>query len=467
MSRRPALIRFGWDGWHARFDDAFTRENVVRIADGLGLMWGDASPGASVYVGYDTRFDSAEMALAAAETLASYGLRVTLSDSVCPTPAVGWACSQSQHVAGGVVITASDRPAEYGGFIIRGADGGPVSQVFLAALERNISQRPKVVGRSVDTADLVGPYLDDMAKWVDVLGIRAAHLSVVVDPMHGAGTSCLAELLRRLGCNVLELHAEPRADFGGIQPDPKGQWANACCETVVATGADLGVLLDGDGDRCSVVDEKGNLIPPRVIVPLIVRQLVQGHGKTGRVVSTIPCSDCIRREAELLGLEYTSVPVGFSRIYREVLEGDVLLGTEEYAGICIPEHFNERDGLLVIILALEALVQSGQSMSQVVEELESQIGSTSYSRRDVAIDPALTQAFRNILPGLNPASFAGRTPVDVGHADGLRLQFEEDSWVLIRPSRAGSTVRVYAEASTEAQCNELLEAACDFVQRGI
>ena len=90
MERKPDIIRFGVDGWQARFDDAFGDESVVRVADALGLVWGDASPGATVYVGYDLRHDAAEHARLAAGVLASYGLRVRVSDAPCPTPVVAW-----------------------------------------------------------------------------------------------------------------------------------------------------------------------------------------------------------------------------------------------------------------------------------------------------------------------------------------------------------------------------------------
>ena len=82
------------------------------------------------------------------------------------------------------------------------------------------------------------------------------------------------------------------------------------------------------------------------------------------------------------------------------------------------------------------------------------------------LEPALTQAFRNVLPGLNPQEIAGRVPVEVSHADGLRLQFDDDSWVLMRPSRTDSVVRVYAEAPTARERDELLESACSIARGG-
>ena len=112
------------------------------------------------------------------------------------------------------------------------------------------------------------------------------------------------------------------------------------------------------------------------------------------------------------------------------------------------------------------LARSGKTVSTMASELESIIGTMWYARRDLRLDPAVSQAFRNILPGLNPGELAGRLPVEVSHADGLRAQFDDDSWVLIRPSRTSSVVRVYAEAPSAPERDDLLSAACDLVRRG-
>lgn len=466
MDRRSDIIRFGIDGWQARFDDGFDVDGVARLADALGLVWADAAPGATIYVGYDTRHGSRDFARVVAGILSSYGLVARVSDVPCPTPAVAWCCSRDDDAYGAVVITASELSCEYGGLLVRGPDGGPVPRSFLEDVEQAVSVTPTSERGAYEECDMVGPYLEDLASLVDCESIARRRPRVVVDAMCGAGTAHLASLLSRLGCDVIEIHAEPREDFGGIHPEPRDPWADACEQAVVAHGADMGLLLDGDADRASVVDEKGNLLPARVIVPMLLGNLVMSHGAHGRVVTTLTCSACIGREAERLGCETTSVPVGFARIYRETLDSDVIMGVEEYGGVCVPAHLKERDGLLVCVLAVEMLARSGKTVSTMTRELEGAIGTMSYARRDIRLEPAASQAFRNVLPGLNPADLAGRAPVEVSHADGLRAQFDDDSWVLIRPSRTSSVVRVYAEAATARERDELLEAACSLVRSG-
>ncbi|WP_346697147.1 phosphoglucomutase [Thermophilibacter mediterraneus] len=460
------MIRFGYDGWRARFDDGFDSENLARVADALGVMWADSAPDSTIYVGYDTRHGSADGARLVAGILAAYGLVVKMSDAPCPTPAVAWACAQDDAAYGAVILTASERSCEYGGVLVRGFDGGPVSRDFLDEVEQAISLKPSSERGAFEECDLVGPYLEHLASLVDRGVIAARRPRIVVDAMYGSGTACLARLLGELGCEVIEIHVEKREDFGGIHPDPRDPWADACEQAVVAHEADMGLLLDGDADRAAVVDELGNLLPARVLVPMVLGNLVMGHGAHGRVVTTLTCSACIEREAERLGCETTSVPVGFSRIYREMLDTDVIMGVEEYGGVCVPSHLKERDGLLVCLLAVEMLAKSGKSLSTMTGELESTIGCMSYARRDIRLDPAASQAFRNVLPGLNPAKLAGKAPIEVSHADGLRVQFDDDSWALVRPSRTSAVVRVYAEAATARDRDDLLSAACELVREG-
>jgi phosphomannomutase len=133
----------------------------------------------------------------------------------------------------------------------------------------------------------MGPYMAALTSFVDAGALAAARPRVVVDPMFGAGSGHLAALLTAVGCDVVEIHVEPHEDFDGIHPAPQDPWADACEQAVVAQGAALGVLLDGDGDRAAVVDEHGSILPARLLVPLVMGHLVEGHGATGRVVTTL------------------------------------------------------------------------------------------------------------------------------------------------------------------------------------
>ena len=453
------LIRFGAAGWRARYDDGFDDEGVARVADALGQLWADQQPGATVLVGYDARFRATHFAELAAAVIASYGLRVKVSDGPCPTPVLGWSAAQDETCAGALMLTASGSSCEYGGMLVRGADGGTVPEPFREALDRTIPVRATSNRGSFDRVDLVTGYLDHIEQDLDVDALRAAHLRVVVDAMHGAALTMVGPLMNRLGCEATLLHTEPSVDFGGLHPVPDEPWADACERAVVHEGACCGIICDGDADRATLVDERGRLVSKHDLVTLLIRHLVCGRGERGRVVVTTATSMRTQRQAEALGCPVTVVPVGFGRVYDEILEGDVLVATEEYGGICVPRHLKERDGIYACVLGLEMIARLGRPLSVLVDAQKEALGDLSYIERTVRLDGAALQRLAILLPGMNPSSFAGMAPVAVNHADGMGLTFADGSWVQVRVARTEPVARIYAEAPTHLTCANLVNAA--------
>ncbi len=460
------MIRFGNDGWKARYDDGFTLENAVRVADALGVLWADRGEAAVVYIGFDTRRGSKEIAEEVAGVLALYGLRAKLSDAPAPTPAVAWTCAHDEEAVGAVVVTASELSCEYGGLIVRAKDGGPCTREFLDEAEKAIPAQAPVQRGDFETCNVVDAYCDDLVGLVDRAAIVARAPKVVVDSMYGAAAGVVAGLLRRCGCDVFEIHRKSLGDFGGIHPSPTEPWVDECEQTVLLEHADLGLAFDCDADRAGIVDEKGRLLTVRELVPFVLSALVERGVEQDRVVTTLTSSALIERQAEALGLLYTPVSVGFTYIYDEMSEGDVLLGAEEYGGICVPSHLPERDGIYATLLAIESFCKKGKPLSALIEAQEQALGRSCWSRRDIRIDSATAQALRNVLPGFNPAELAGKKPVEVSHADGLRLGFEDGSWVLVRQARTEPIVRIYAEAAGPAARDALLGAAGELIAGG-
>lgn len=453
------IIRLDANGWQARFDDGFDDQSVARIADALGLLWADAYPGATVLVGRDARYEAAHFMELAGSVMASYGLRVKVSDRPCPTPALGWCAAQDESCIGALMLTASESSCEYGGVLVRGADGGSVSAAFLAEVNRIMPIAPTSDRGPIEHADFVTPYIEGVLASLDVRAIRDAHLRVAVDPMYGAAIDTVVPLLEALGCEALPIHAQPKPDFEGIHPQPSEPWVDDCERHVLETGADCGIVLDGDADRAALIDEQGTLVSRHSFVPLLVRHLVEQRGASGRVVVTTATTERVSRQAELLDETVTMVPVGFERIYEEVCEGDVMIATEEYGGVCIPSHLNERDGIFACLLVLEHMAKTQKSLKELVDELPEQLGDMHYARKDLRLDGADLLRLRNLLPGMNPDTVAGMHPEAVSHVDGLRLAFPNGAWCLVRASRLQPVVRVYAEADTPAACASLLQAA--------
>lgn len=455
------VIRFNNNGWRSRFDEDFNDSNVRRIADAAGKVWASAHKHARVYVGYDTRHNSEHFAELVAEALSGCGLEAVLSDSFIPIPALGWNVAHDSKAVGGVMLTASEASCEFGGIALRGADGGPARDDFVEAVEKCISATPSSASGIVQRQDMMTSYLEALASTVDCTSIGMLKMPIVVDSMHGATCGYAAQLLGRVGCEVHEIHFDPRDDFGGLHPRPSDPWLDECEQSVQNTHAAMGLAFDGDGDRLGVVDDQGKFITPHQMVPLLVYHLAKNRGQKGRVVATQTSSARVGRMAKEVGCPFTSVPVGFDRIYREFADGDVMLGSEEYGGVAYPWHLNERDALLTALLMCELLAKSEKSLLELEEDLARMVGSMSYVRRDVRLDVAAVESFRTMLPGLNPKDVTGKTPCKVGHVGGLRLQFDDDSWVLLRPSRTEPVIRVAAEAPTKREASQLVTDAIE------
>lgn len=454
------IIRFGVNGWRARVGDGFNEDSVVRITHALGKLWAVRNEGATVLVGYDTRRDSKRLAVVASQVLAACGLRAMVSSQACPTPALSWSVARDRLCVGGVVLTASQMPCEYGGLVVRGADGGPITPRFAAAVDQAIEPTAtRDRGIIIEYTDVVSTYLDALVNEADRALIAAASLRVVVDTMYGAGCEYAANLFRRLGCEVIALHEVPISDFRGLHPDAREPWVDECERAVRKYKADMGIVFDGDCTRFAVIDEDGKLVSPHDLAPLVLEHVVRQRGAQGRVVSTAASSVRIARQAERLDCDYTMTAVGVDALYREFYEGDVILATDETGAITVPSHFPERDGMVGAVMLTELVAGAGESMRGLVEQCEAQIGVMEYAARTIRLDPARTQRLRNLLPGLDPSEALGERPDFITRPGGLRAELQDGSWLFLAPSYTGSGARAVCEAPTRARCEQLLSAA--------
>ena len=490
----PGMIRFGTDGWRAIIGEGFTVENLARVAESAARVFKEDNPVSNeneppcLLVGYDCRENAGQYAALAGVILASYGFKVLLSDTFCPTPTLCWSIARNPEAVGGLMLTSSHNPAEYLGVKLRMQDGGASPKTFSDRVEAALSaQLPaafdealafaEAVGQgtgscplshSLEFADFMQPYLEDLAGLVDGEAIAAANLRVVVDPLYGAGRGYLAGLLRRLGVEVEEIHAATDPSFAGLHPEPIPPWVDEGLARTAELGFDACFITDGDADRIGASTRDGSFVSPHKILALVCDLLVTDKGERGRVVCTLSGSNFIKRQCKRLGLEYTVTPIGFKWIYEEMVKGDVMLGGEESGGIGIPHHVRERDGLLMALLLTELMAKQGKDLGTLVANLYETLGYLEYTRQDLRITEAQKESFLNDVcaaryeaPVYQPRFDAlGEHIVDIDYRDGIRFEFATGVWLLVRPSGTEPLVRVYAEAETTAQVQQLLAIGC-------
>ncbi len=458
--RVSAIIHFDTGGWRARLDGDFTHENVARVADAAARIWAQSVEHDCAYVAYDARPGARDFAELAARVIAAHGIKVYLSDGCVPLPALTRALVSDAKSCGGLMVTGSHHPIEYMEVKLRMADGGTANTDFNEVLEDEIDPDAPEARGSFEELDIMRPYLEHLAQSVDGELISSAHLKVVYDPLYGAGRGCMPDLLKSMGVEVREIHNTIDEEHDVFHPEPVEPWVDDCEEAVVSGGAMVGLVTDGDGDRVGAVDENGWFVPADTIMALLAGHLIENRGESGRVVVNQNSSVTLRRFAKAMGCRVTVKPVGFKHIYREIAKGGVLIAGEETGGISIPSYMPERDGLFAALLLCELMAKTGKPLGVLVSELESAFGKTRRTKKDIRLEAEEIESFRMMLPGLNPETVAGMVPTTVSHMDGLRLEFPDESWILLRPSRNEPIVRIYVEAETVEARDILLDKAC-------
>lgn len=462
-----ADIHFGTDGWRAIIGEDFTPDNLNRVVAAAARIFKeeavaagrDADAPGTLIVGHDCRQDAHAYAELAAQVAAGEGFNVLLTEDYCPTPTLCWSVAHNDDAVGGIMLTSSHNPAENLGVKLRMADGGASPAEFTDRVEAVLPPEPTDILGPFQTADLMTDYLAALRELVDVEAIRGANLRVVCDPLYGAGRHYLADLLRDMGVEVVEIHNAEDPTFAGLHPEPIQPWVDEGLTKVGELGYDALFINDGDADRIAAGDSRGNYVNAHRIITLLTKHMVD-RGETGRVVSTVTASAMLDRMCRKLGLELVSTPVGFKWIYGEMEKGGVMIGGEESGGIGLPDHVKERDGLLMALLLTECMAQSGKDLGAIIDEMLADIGRLEFARRGLSITDEQMARFRaETVPAYTADEIAGKRVLDVDRRDGVKLLLEGDAWVMMRPSGTEPLVRIYAEAATTDEVNELLDAA--------
>ena len=476
----PTTIVFGTDGWRARIADEFTFDNVRRCADGVAsyvVERGEQAKG--VVVAYDRRFASEHFAAAAAEVLVAHDIPVALAAQAVPTQMSSFEVLE-RGAAAGIVITASHNPWIDNGFKVKAptgaAAGAEILGVIEARLARNggeeIARRPLVDADAAGLVERFDPYEGYerfVRRTVDLDALRAADLSVLVDPMWGAGSGWLSRLLGGGQIRVTEIHQERNPFFGGVNPEPIRPNIDEALGRLAGGGYDLGLLLDGDADRAGAADEQGTFVHQLEVTGLLMYYLAEHRGWRDPVVVSVNNTSMAARLGEHYGIATYETPVGFKFIGPKMIETGAMMGAEESGGFGFGMHLPERDGVYADLLLLDLFLRERAAgrwpVSSAIARFHELAGPSWYRRVDIHIERGqYAETKRRLLVDLRaapPTELGGlnvvRTlPLDT--ADGFKFWVDDGSWLLIRASGTEPLVRVYTEATSEAIREALLVA---------
>ncbi|WP_413162319.1 phosphoglucomutase/phosphomannomutase family protein [Capilliphycus salinus ALCB114379] len=468
-------IKFGTDGWRGVIADDFTFERVALVAPLAALVlekvYGNTAANRTIFVGYDRRFLAEEFARVAAIAIQQAGYDVKLSQTYAPTPAFSLVAHQQQAL-GAVVMTASHNPGKYLGLKVKGAFGGSVGPDVTQEIEARLDQPPfkAETPGTLESFDPWPAYCETLQSKVDIEAIKTAinqgKLTVFVDVMHGAATGGLARIL---GDSVIEINSNRDPLFDGGAPEPLPKYIPELFRQIKAhkrsqDSLAVGLVFDGDSDRVAAVDGEGNFLSSQILIPILIEHLATRRGFGGEIVKTVSGSDLIPRIAKLYDLSLYETPIGYKYIADRMLSSQVLVGGEESGGVGYGVHIPERDALLSALFVLEAIVQSGEDLSQSYRRLQEKVGFSSvYDRIDLPL--ASMEVRSRLVEQLEnnpPKEIAGQAVKDCLTVDGYKFRLADDRWLLIRFSGTEPVLRLYCEAADQKQVNQTLSWAKDW-----
>jgi len=463
-------IKFGTSGWRAVVAEEFTFPNVRRAVTGIAKYIASQPGKHTLLVGRDPRFLGEAFVAEAARILAAHGVTPLVITEAAPTPAIAFA-TPHHKAAGSINFTASHNPPEYNGIKFSTPDGAPALPEVTHKIEAEIASlgdTPVALGDGTaakyEQLDVKPDYLKRLAELVDLQAIKKANLKFVFDPFWGAARGYTSDLLSKNGVDVSTVHDYRDVLFGGHAPEPDDHLLGDCKSRMKETGAVLGLATDGDADRFGIVDRDGTFIQPNYIIALLFDYLVESRGWRNGVAKSVATTNLINALADHHKIQLYETPVGFKYIGELILKDAIAIGGEESAGLTIRGHVPEKDGVIAGLLVAEMVAKRGKSLGEQLTELFAKVGSFYPLRDNFRLTPEVKEKFTEKVKK-DPVDLEGLKVKQVVRTDGLKLIFEDGSWVCYRLSGTEPVVRVYTEARQQAQSEKLSAAAQQWVMR--
>jgi phosphomannomutase len=476
-------ITFGTSGWRGIIGDDFTFPHVRLAVEAICGHVLSQSHGKkpTVLVANDTRFFSEDFARTAAIVLAAHGIRPLVCRGFTPTPTVAYEVRRAK-LDGAINFTASHNPAEYHGLKYSDGSGGPAPKEVtkdiearaakLAAQGRGSSPAYPSPDEAADfeSIDPRDEYLKRIAELVrfDVIRGPAGQPApkIVYDALHGCGAGYLDKALGDHGIAVQTLRANRDVLFDGTGPDVSDANLAPLSKTVKETGATIGLATDGDADRFGIVDSTGQWFSPNQILGLVYDYLIESRGWRMDVARSVATSHLVDGVAARNGLAVHETPVGFKYLGQWILKDTVALGGEESAGLSIHGHLPEKDGVLACLLVAEMTASRKATLGEQLRDLFRRVGREYWPLRANLHLPDDVKARAVQHLAADYSTFLGRRVARTDRTDGLKLVFDDGSWVLMRLSGTEPLLRVYTEAATEKESAKICDDARAWIFSG-
>lgn len=429
-----------------------TPPDVVKFTTAYVRLIARRNPGKklTIVVGRDARISGEMVSNLVEGTLLACGADV-VNVGLCTTPGTEMAVI-GKKADGGIIITASHNPRQWNALKLLNADGEFLSDAegkqVLAMAEEEDYEYPTVdgIGRVLSREPFNERHITQVLALplVDAQAIRARRYKVVVDAVNSVGGIVMPELLRRLGCEVVELNCNPTGEFAH-NPEPLPENLTEIAGVIRREKADLGIVVDPDVDRLALVSEDGSMFVEEYTLVAVADYILTKH-PGGNTVSNLSSSRALRDVTERHGGKYYASAVGEVNVVARMKEVGAVIGGEGNGGVIYPGLHYGRDALVGTALFLTWLAQTGMTMTQLRATYPAYYASKNKIELTPAID--VDKVLREIKE---------RYAYDnVNDTDGVKIDFPEN-WVHLRKSNTEPIIRVYTEAKSMAAAEALAQ----------
>jgi len=404
----------------------------------------------SVVIGRDARPSGKMIQELVINSLLGLGIDVVCLE-LSTTPTVEMAV-KLEHADGGIIITASHNPVEWNALKLLNEKGefldAEQGAIILNHVEKEDFEFAEVsdLGKRTNHYSYIDLHIEEVLDLDDVLvdKIKEQKFKVVLDAVNSTGGISIVPLLEKLNVEVIKLYCEPNGQFPH-NPEPLKKHLKDLSDAVIEHNADFGVAVDPDVDRLAFIDEKGEMFGEEYTLVSVADYMLSRH-PGGKTVSNLSSSRALRDVTEKHGGSYKASAVGEVNVVKAMKDTDAVIGGEGNGGIILPELHYGRDSLVGLALFLSLLTEKQMPVS----ELRKTYPDYFMAKEKIQLTPQID--VDDILKKVEKLYASEK----VTTIDGVKIDFEK-SWVHLRKSNTEPIIRIYTEAPSQDEANNLAQ----------
>lgn len=432
---------FGTNGIRGVFGKDLSLDFLVNISRSLAAYYKKGP----ILIGRDGRNSNNIMFNIVTAALNSDGLD-TVDAGILPTPCLQYATKRIEF-NGGIMITASHNPPEYNGLKPIANDGVELPRQDESVVEQIFKNKTfitsEIVGQNFKEEMIIDRYIDDVLALVDVDRIKKRKFKVTMDLGNGVQALVAPLLAKKLGCTVITVNGTIDGDFPGRGSEPTPSNLSLMSFVAKETNSDIGAAFDGDGDRSIFCDEKGIVSWGDKTGTLLAKYLILTKHPKAKIVCPVNTTHILTKVAQDNGSEIIHTKVGSVEVSREMIKQGAIIGMEENGGFMYGVLNQVRDGALTTALMLDLMASEEKSLSAILSSLPKVY---QYKSKFECTEMGLIQKVVDSVKNHG-------SPMKIETLDGVKIWFDEESWLMLRPSGTEPLIRIYGESTDELLIN--------------